>query len=80
MVYVMVSSWLANTRLVLLLQAMSKYTEQMTVTKNSRGTSAHNTATNSSLGLVVKKYWAKLVQLQAVLQEVRAEVRDGVQL
>ncbi len=60
-------------RLVLLLQAMAKYLEHI-LTAGTRKATAVQTSSNASIGLVVKKYWNKMVQIYSVVQKLQAEV------
>ena len=59
--------------MVLLLQAMAKYLEQ-TLAMGSRKASAFQSASSTSIGLVVKKYWNKMVQVYTVVQQLQSEV------
>ncbi|KAK2191714.1 hypothetical protein NP493_47g04026 [Ridgeia piscesae] len=58
-------------RLVLLIQAMSRYVECSLTSGQSQSTSPASSST--SIGLVVKKYWNKMVQLQNVFGQVLSE-------
>ena len=60
-------------RMVLLLQAMAKYLEQ-TLAMGTRKATAVQASGNTSIGLVVKKYWNKMVQVYTVVQQVQSEV------
>ena len=62
------------SRLVLLLQAMAKYLDGML--NFGRGVTSANTGPGNSIGLVVKKYWNKMVHLYTVLQQLQSEVRS----
>ena len=55
-------------RMVLLLQAMAKYLEQ-TLAMGSRKASAFQSVSSTSIGLVVKKYWNKMVQVYTVVEQ-----------
>lgn len=61
-------------RLVLLLQSMSKYTEQ-TLHTNSIGNQSAQHTSSTSIGLIVKKFWCKMVQLGSFIHQIHTEVR-----
>ena len=58
------------------MQAMAKYLEQ-TLSMGSRKASAVQSASNTSIGLVVKKYWNKMVQIFTVVQQLKSEVKEN---
>ena len=58
--------------MLLLLQAMAKYLEQTLTIGSRKATIAQ--ASSVSIGLVVKKYWNKVVQVYAVVQQLKSEV------
>jgi len=53
---------------------MSRYVECSLTSGQSQSTSPASSST--SIGLVVKKYWNKMVQLQNVFGQVLSEVSD----
>lgn len=62
-------------RMVLLLQSLAKYLEQ-TLALGSRKATAMQSSSNTSIGLVVKKYWNKMVQAHTLVQQLQSEVRN----
>ena len=52
---------------------MAKYLEHI-LTAGTRKATAVQTSSNASIGLVVKKYWNKMVQIYSVVQKLQAEV------
>ncbi|KAI0213512.1 hypothetical protein LSAT2_001449 [Lamellibrachia satsuma] len=58
-------------RMVLLVQSMSHYLEHSLVMGQQKSVSPASTST--SIGLVVKKYWNKMVQLQTVISQEQSE-------
>ena len=60
-------------RLVFLLQACTRYLDGLL--NFGRGLSSNNNQGNfNSVGLVVKKFWNKMVHLYSVLQQLNSEV------
>ncbi|XP_041348129.1 coiled-coil domain-containing protein 157-like [Gigantopelta aegis] len=60
-------------RMVFLIHAFAKYTEQLLTPKVGRDNSV---MTNSSVGLVVKKYWNRLNELHTTFQQEKSENRS----
>ncbi|KAK6192725.1 hypothetical protein SNE40_004149 [Patella caerulea] len=58
-------------RLVYLVQAMTKYTEQLMSVIKPGG--ENSTGTSSSVGLVVKKYCGRLIHLHTLIQHIQSE-------
>ncbi|XP_071110838.1 coiled-coil domain-containing protein 157-like [Haliotis cracherodii] len=58
-------------RMVLLMQSMGKYTEQLMASVKTGGD--NSSTSSSSVGLVVKKYWNRLIQLHTVVQQTQSE-------
>ncbi|XP_046578937.1 coiled-coil domain-containing protein 157-like [Haliotis rubra] len=58
-------------RMVLLMQSMGKYTEQLMASVKTGG--ENSSTSSSSVGLVVKKYWNRLIQLHTVVQQTQSE-------
>ena len=59
-------------RLILLLHSMSKFADQSLLPSNK---ASHKSNQGSSVGLVVKKFWNKLVHAHAVLGQAHSDVR-----
>ena len=57
--------------MVFLIHAFAKYTEQLLASKAGRDNSV---LTSSSVGLVVKKYWNRLIELHTTVQQEKSEV------
>ncbi|CAH1802625.1 unnamed protein product [Owenia fusiformis] len=58
-------------RMVLLYQAMSRFADQSLAA--NRPTTAKPPGSNMSIGLVVKKYWNKTVQMQTLITQLKSE-------
>jgi len=64
------TEWLAVYRLILLLQVMGRFLEQVS---KKTGTSVRPTK-SSSVGIIVKKYWNALLHLSTMLDQINSEV------
>ena len=60
---------------MLLLQAVAQFLDGML--NLGRGISAKYKTSHSSVGLVVKKYWNKMVHMDTVLQQLNSEVSNS---
>jgi len=60
-------------RLVLLLQGMAQYSDQLLTTCNGRPGSGKILGSAMSVGLVAKKFWSKLVHAQQTTQQLQFE-------
>ena len=56
---------------VLLLQSLAKYMDSGLVKKDAQD---QKSSTHTSIGLVVKKYWNKVVQASSTVQHLQSEV------
>jgi len=64
-----------NYRLVLLLQGMAQYCDQLLTSCDGRPASGKILGSSMSVGLVAKKFWNKLVHVQQTTQQLQFEVR-----
>ena len=62
-------------RLLLLMQSLSVYTDQALRVASSEGDSPGTPSTSTSVGVVIKKYWNRLTNLNSVIKQTVAEVR-----
>ncbi|XP_078679817.1 coiled-coil domain-containing protein 157-like isoform X2 [Branchiostoma floridae x Branchiostoma belcheri] len=60
-------------RLMLLMQSCSRFADVMLNAGQSRPQTAAGLSSSLSLGLVIKKYWNKMVQLCTMLQQLQSE-------
>lgn len=60
--------------MVLLLQSFTRFVEQLIQGTVGRPPTATPMGTQMSIGLVVKKFWNKIVQLNSITQKLSAEV------
>ena len=60
--------------MVLLIQTLSKYIDQMSLSGRSAASPQIPSTNNTSIGLVVKKYWHKIVALQSQVHSLKSEV------
>ena len=64
--------------MVLLLQSFTRFTEQVLSGLQSRPvTAGHMVGGQMSIGLVVKKFWNKMVQLNGAIQKLQSEVHES---
>ena len=63
------------SRLVLLLQGMAQYCDQLLTSCDGRPASGKILGSSMSVGLVAKKFWNKLVHVQQTTQQLQFEVR-----
>ena len=63
------------SRLVLLLQGMAQYCDQLLMSCDGRPASGKIHGSSMSVGLVAKKFWNKLVHVQQTTQKLQFEVR-----
>ena len=62
-------------RTVLLLQGFTRYMETLLAGSQGRPpTASHVTGAQMSIGLVVKKFWNKMMQLYNLFQQLQTEV------
>ena len=62
------------TRLVLLLQGMAQFCDQLLTSYDGRPASGKILGSSMSVGLVAKKFWNKLVHVQQTAQQLQFEV------
>ena len=67
-------------RLVLLLQGMAQYSDQLLTSYDGRPGSGNILGSAMSVGLVAKKFWNKLVHVQQTTQQLQFEVKDAMAL
>ncbi len=58
---------------------MAKYLENILMAGTRKAT-AVQTSSNASIGLVVKKYWNKMIQIFSVVQKLQAEVINQIMM
>ncbi|XP_054749412.2 coiled-coil domain-containing protein 157-like [Lytechinus pictus] len=63
-------------RMVLLLQSFTRFVEQLIQGSVGRPPTATPMGTQMSIGLVVKKFWNKIVQLNSITQKLSAESKS----
>ncbi|XP_030847511.1 coiled-coil domain-containing protein 157 isoform X2 [Strongylocentrotus purpuratus] len=63
-------------RMVLLLQSFTRFVEQLIQGTVGRPPTATPMGTQMSIGLVVKKFWNKIVQLNSITQKLSAESKS----
>ena len=56
------------------MQTVSVFTDQVLKIASSEGDNSGQLSTNTSVGVVIKKYWSRLTKLKSAMKETVSEV------